>query len=78
MEEVLKRYSYLQIAIFIQSINQSLVCCEELDLLQCNLLFADLKSYFTQRSSTTPSTHGSGVGLEALEREEVVTPLVSV
>ena len=54
------------------SINQSLVCCEELDLLQCNLLFADLKSYFTQRSSITPSTHGSGVGLEALEREEVV------
>ena len=72
MEEVLKRYSCLQIAIFIQSINQSLVCCEELDLLQCNLLFADLKSYFTQRSSSTPSTHGSGVGLEALEREEVV------
>ncbi|XP_039837539.1 uncharacterized protein LOC120698119 [Panicum virgatum] len=34
----------------------------------------DLKSYFTQKSSTsiTPSTHGSGVGLEALEREEVV------
>ncbi|XP_039841940.1 translation initiation factor IF-2-like [Panicum virgatum] len=32
----------------------------------------DLKSYFTQRSSSTPSTHGSGVGLEALEREEVV------
>ena len=37
-------------------------------------MFADLKSYFTQKSSTssTPSTHGSGVGLEALEREEVV------
>ncbi|XP_039823060.1 uncharacterized protein LOC120685296 [Panicum virgatum] len=32
----------------------------------------DLKSYFTQRSSNTASTHGSGVGLEALEREEVV------
>ena len=72
MEEVLKRYSYLQIAIFIQSINQSLVYCEELDLLQYNLLFADLESYFTQRSSSTPNTHGNGVGLEALEREEVV------
>ena len=34
--------------------------------------FADLKSYFSQGSSSTPSTHGSGVGLEALEREEVV------
>ncbi|XP_039794835.1 uncharacterized protein LOC120660387 [Panicum virgatum] len=32
----------------------------------------DLKSYFSQGSSSTPSTHGSGVGLEALEREEVV------
>ena len=36
--------------------------------------FADLKSYFSQGSSSTqaqagstPSTHGSGVGLEALE-----------
>ncbi|KAG2628445.1 uncharacterized protein LOC120699107 isoform X2 [Panicum virgatum] len=27
----------------------------------------DLKSYFSQGSSSTPSTHGSGVGLEALE-----------
>jgi len=32
----------------------------------------DLKSNFIQRSSNTASTHGSGVGLEALEREEVV------
>ena len=29
--------------------------------------FADLKSYFSQGSSSTPSTHGSGVGLEVLE-----------
>jgi len=29
--------------------------------------FADLKSYFSQWSSSTPSAHGGGVGLEALE-----------
>ncbi|WVZ62382.1 hypothetical protein U9M48_012139, partial [Paspalum notatum var. saurae] len=32
----------------------------------------DLKSHFSQGSSSTPSTHGSGVGVEALKREEVV------
>ncbi|WVZ95617.1 hypothetical protein U9M48_041353 [Paspalum notatum var. saurae] len=31
----------------------------------------DLKSYFSKGFSTTPSTHGSRVGLEALEREVV-------